>query len=275
MRVLLTGGTGFIGSAVLRTLLGNGHDVVAVVRSEQSARAVSAVGAVPAIGDLTDRRWLADRLHHVDGAVHAAASDDGNDAARDAALLGALSDAFSGTQKSYVHTGGVWVYGPGVAISEDSVENPPALTAARVNTERAVCAAAFTASLIQPGVVYGPGRGLVNLVAAGPLVGDGRQHWTTVHVDDLADLYLAALTRDGGGARRYIAVNGHCPSVREIVAAAGGDLAETSVRDVHERFGVELGDALLMDQQASGAAARRELGWVPTRPTLLEELSRR
>ena len=273
MKILLTGGTGYIGSAVLARLREDGHDVVALVRSDESAQKVRAAGAVPAIGDLTDREWLTAQLRQVDGAIHAAAGGDGRDEEREQVLLAALVDAFAGTPKPYVHTGGVWVYGSGADISEDSPQNPPALTAARVRTENAVLTAGLTASVIQPGVVYGYGEGLANLVKDGPLVGDGEQHWTTVHVDDLADLYVAVLTRAPGG-RRYIAASGQNPTVRDIVEAAGGDVTATSVDTVHERFGEQFGDALLLDQQASGEAARREFGWMPRRSSLVEELAR-
>ncbi|MDQ1727298.1 MAG: hypothetical protein QOK14_1343, partial [Frankiaceae bacterium] len=54
MHVLLTGGTGFVGSGVLAALLADGHDVTAIARSEQSAKALDAAGATAVIGDITD-----------------------------------------------------------------------------------------------------------------------------------------------------------------------------------------------------------------------------
>ena len=58
MRLLLTGGTGLIGSAALTALRAAGHDVVAAVRSQGSADAVAAVGATPLLGDITDVGWF-------------------------------------------------------------------------------------------------------------------------------------------------------------------------------------------------------------------------
>ncbi|KQY58669.1 hypothetical protein ASD11_03170 [Aeromicrobium sp. Root495] len=272
MKILLTGGTGFIGSAVLARLTQDGHDVVAVVRSEDSAQKVQAAGATAALGDLTDQEWLAAQLRQVDGAIHTAAAGDGKDPERDDVVLAAVQDAFAGTDKSYVHTGGIWTYGSSSDISESDPDAAPALTAWRVERESRLLASGLTASVVQPAVVYGHGQGIPAMVAAGPLIGDGTQHWTTVHVDDLADLYLAVLTKADGG-RRYVGANGHNPTHREIVQAAGGDVTPTSVDDVHERFGEAFGDALLLDQQASGSAAREAFDWSPDRPTLLEELA--
>ena len=257
---------------MLARLQQDGHDVVAVVRSEDSAQKVQAAGATAALGDLSDQEWLTAQLRQVDGAIHTAAAGDGKDPERDDVVIAAVQDAFGGTDKSYVHTGGIWTYGSVSDISETDPDAPPALTAWRVDRETRVLGSGLTASVVQPAVVYGHGQGIPAMVAAGPLVGDGTQHWTTVHVDDLADLYVAVLTKADGG-RRYIGANGHNPTNREIVQAAGGDVTATSIDDVHARFGEPFGDALLLDQQASGAAAREAFGWEPSRPTLLDELA--
>lgn len=272
MKILLTGGTGFIGSVVLQRLKQDGHDVVAVVRSEESAQKVQAAGATAALGDLTDQAWLTAQLRQVDGAIHTAAGGDGKDPERDDVVIAAVLEAFAGTDKSYVHTGGIWTYGSLSDITETDPDAPPALTAWRVDREARVLGSGLTASVIQPGIVYGHGQGIPTLVKDGPLVGDGTQHWTTVHVDDLADLYVAVLAKAPGG-QRYIGVNGQNPTVREVVQAAGGDVTPTSIDEVHERFGKDFGDALLLDQQATGATAREAFGWEPSRPSLVEELS--
>ncbi|TGJ94409.1 NAD-dependent dehydratase, partial [Actinotalea fermentans ATCC 43279 = JCM 9966 = DSM 3133] len=72
MKVLLTGGTGYIGSAVLTALTAHGHEVTALVRSEGSARRVEAAGATPVVADITDPTAVAALLADVDAAVHAA-----------------------------------------------------------------------------------------------------------------------------------------------------------------------------------------------------------
>jgi nucleoside-diphosphate-sugar epimerase len=75
---------------------------------------------------------------------------------------------------------------------------------------------------------------------------------------------------------RYIAASGVNPTVREMARAAvgaTGTLAPESVEESRARLGELLADALLLDQQASGARAKQQFGWNPSRPTVLEELS--
>lgn len=276
MRILLTGGTGYIGSAVLRALAGAGHDVTAVVRSESSRESVEAAGATGVVGDLSDADWVAGQLPEHDAAIHTAAGGDAGDQPLNAAVVDAAIATFAGTDKPFLLTGGVWTYGSGEDITESDAPNPPALTAWRVPLEQRLLASDVRATVIQPGIVYGHGAGIPTLLQGEsplPLVGTGEQHWTTVHVDDLADLYVAALDAPGGQA--YLGVGGDSPTVRElgeaIVAASGGELAPEGDAATLERLGA-FGEALLLDQQASGARARADLGWSPTAPTLTDLL---
>jgi nucleoside-diphosphate-sugar epimerase len=129
---------------------------------------------------------------------------------------------------------------------------------------------------------YGHGKGMASLVSGAPrdadgalhLIGSGEQHWTTVHVDDLADLYLAVLER-GEPGETWIGANGQNPTVhalaRAVVGPEGSVVAE-SVDETRERLGADFAEALLLDQQATGGKARAQLGWEPSRPSLIEEL---
>ena len=56
--VLLTGATGYIGSAVLDALLAAGHTVAAITRSDTASAAVEAAGATALPGDIRDVEWL-------------------------------------------------------------------------------------------------------------------------------------------------------------------------------------------------------------------------
>lgn len=278
MKILLTGGTGFIGSAVLRQLRERGHEVVAAVRNDTAAQKVQEAGATALVGDVTDRSWFADQLREVDGAIHTAAPAE-DAAAFDDAVIDAVVEAFGGTAKPYVHTGGIWTYGSNDAITEDSPTVAPALTAWRGEREDRVLGSDVVASLVQPGIVFGHGQGIPAILAGGDrdesgalqVIGDGTQHWTTIHVDDLAELYVAVLEHAPGG-ERYLGVSGDNPTVRELGEAVAGSVAPTTVEQVHERLGEGFGDALLLDQQASGAKARDAFGWTPSRPSLVEEL---
>jgi nucleoside-diphosphate-sugar epimerase len=279
VRVLITGGSGFIGGAVLAALREAGHTVLAPVRSSASAHIVTAAGGDPVVGDVTDVDWFAEQLATVDAAIHAATPGDATSAEFDARIVDGVLAAFTGTAKPYLHTSGVWLWGSNAHISEDAPLDPPALTRWRVPIENRVLGADLVASIPVPGIVYSGRRGLPGLLATPTepdavvrLIGDGSQHWTSVHVDDLAQLYVRVL-ETGEPLGRIVAVSGENPTVAEIATAAvgaAGFVAE-SADETRARLGVQFADALLLDQQASGERARN-LGWQPTHPSLLEEL---
>jgi nucleoside-diphosphate-sugar epimerase len=254
MRILLTGATGYIGSAVLDELLTAGHDVTAVVRSEDKASAVEAKGARAAVGDAADAGWLAGLLDGTDAVIHTAASDD--PVALNTAVADAVEQAYAGTSRRLVLTSGVWIYGSGDDINDDDVPNPVDLVAWRVPIEDRLLAGPVSTTVIVPGVVYGGGESLLPIARAG--VGDGAQHWTWVHVDDLARLYRLAVEHpDALG--RVIASDG-APTT--VAAVAGADAVTETADAAQSRLSPAFADALLLDQQAFGAKARA-LGWDP------------
>ena len=281
MKVLLTGATGYIGSHIRDALLQRGHEVVAVVRSHSNALKVAAYGAQPVLGDPTDRGWLVPNLENVDAAIHAASPNDRGSAQFDLAVGENMIEAFSGTAKPYLHTGGLWVWGSGQEISEDSVLNPPRIVAWRTPIERMLLDSDVVVTIPAPGTVYGANRGLTRLITRPDsdglirLVGDGSQHWSVIHVADLARLYVVLLERQEP-LGYVIAASGESPTVRDIgcAAAIGRRVAAEPLDESRTRIGASLADALALDQRARAAKARG-LGWAPTEIGLLEMLSRR
>ncbi|MGD8168033.1 NAD-dependent epimerase/dehydratase family protein [Herbiconiux sp. P16] len=287
MAIFLTGATGFIGSTVLRQLRSQGRDVVALVRDSSKVEAVEATGARAVLGTLTDRELITHLALESDGVIHLAAHDT-DAAAADDAFVSAVFAGLEGSDKPYVHTGGIWVFGAGSDITERSPFDPPAITAWRLPIESRVRSAeGIKTTIIAPGIVFGQGRGIPSVIQDAPrgsgvapalsLVGSGEQHWTTVFVDDLAELYILAFDLADGGSY-YIGASGQNPTVRELgeaaASAAGldGRVAPSSVSETQARLGAPFADALLLDQQATGSAARIDLGWEPNGPSLVEEL---
>ncbi|CAM5309720.1 NAD-dependent epimerase/dehydratase family protein [Leifsonia shinshuensis] len=283
MTILLTGATGYIGSSVLPRLLEEGHGVTALVRDEAKAEAVRAAGGTAVVGDATDAELVTRLARESDGVIHLASGSD-----VDPVFIPAVLDGLAGSGKPFVHTGGVWSYGSNDDIAEDSPVAAPALTAWRAATEALVLGAdGVRGTVVVPSIVYGHGKGLARVVVDAPrgegddaplrLIGDGSQHWATVHVDDLAALYVLALEHGTAGSV-YIGASGANPTVRELgelaaaAAGASGVEAET-VAQAEERLGAAFAEALLLDQQARGTKARIELGWEPNGPALVDEIA--
>ncbi|WP_374947715.1 NAD-dependent epimerase/dehydratase family protein [Agreia sp.] len=285
MSIFLTGATGFIGSAVLRQLRLQGRDVTALVRSSEKAAKIEALGATAVIGDIADTELLTEQAIASDGVIHLASPGDASSRDVDDALVTAVLAGLEGSNKRYVHTGGIWVWGDNQDITEDSPRNPPPLTEWRWEIEKRVLEAqGVSTTLVAPAVVFGRGAGIPALftdVRAGDefvrLVGDGSQHWTSVHVDDVAELYILAFDLGEAGST-YIGASGENPTVREIGEAVafgqglGSRVEEETIDTSRARLGEAFADALLLDQQSRGTSARIDLGWEPNGPSILDEL---
>ena len=287
MKILLTGATGYIGSAVRQALLAAGHEVIALVRTSEAAHSVSAPGVEPVIGDMRNTELVTSLAQRSAGAIHAAATGDQHSAAADRDLTNAVIVGLGERGAPFLRTGGIWVHGDGADITEDTPRSAPTIVAWREAIDLpALTAPGVRAVLVEPGIVYGHGKGIPNVVTRGDatkgpepavtILGTGDQHWATVHVDDLADLYIAALEKAKHGSV-YLGVSGHNPTVRELGEAAarvrgmGGRVYAEGDAATIDRLKA-FGEALLLDQQADGGRARSELAWTPTRPTLLEEI---
>jgi nucleoside-diphosphate-sugar epimerase len=274
MHVFLTGASSYIGSSVLRALIAHEHDVTALVRTDQKAQAVRDAGGRALVGDVTDTDVVRRLAHEADAVVHTASAP-----GVDPGFTRTVLDALAGTPKPFVHTGGIFTFGDSTDISEQSPVSPPALTAWRVPNEAAVRVSDVRTTIVAPGIVYGRGAGIPAMfVGDGErevrLVGDGSQRWTTVHIDDLGELYVLAVHRaeqDG----YVVAASGDNPTVRELgeAGAHGSPVIAESVDASRERLGADYADALLLHQEASGAHARAAFGWHPTRPSLVDDLA--
>jgi nucleoside-diphosphate-sugar epimerase len=289
MRVLLTGGTGYIGAVVAESLAAAGRDVLAIARSDDAAARLTSAGHEPVSADLRDAARLADLAGRADAVVHVAATQDRDMAEVDTAVTHAFLDALAGSGKPFLYTSGCWVYGSapvGRLLDEDSPTDPVPVYAWRPPLEAELRAAAPDVGtiVIRPGMVYGRGGGPLNQFAEMAAdghprhVGDGDNHWTLVHVDDLAALYLLALEVAPAGTL-WNAMHGEPVRVRELAAAAtaGGGFAGAPVAWPVDEAAAELGpavaEALTRDHRISGERAHRLLGWDPPSRQPLDELT--
>lgn len=273
MKVFLTGGSGYIGQATIEALVRHGHEVTALARSDRATELVTGLGAKAVTGDLTDLSVLRNAASAADGVLHlgwsAERSAEVDLAAAEALLVGL------GGRGPYVHTGGVWVYGDTDGlVDEDAPKNPPEVTAWRLENEARVLAAEGAHPvLVMPGVVYGRGSGLLEYFFVEParatgavrVIGDGSNHVTLVHVDDIAELYVLALGAPAGSVYAGVAENLPFATIAPALAAAAGVAGEVehiSFAAAYEQMGVIAG-AYALDQQLTSERARRELGWEP------------
>jgi len=288
MKVALTGATGFIGSHILTELVSHGHNVTALVRDEKQAATVADRGAKPAVVDLYDRPAVIKVFNDADGAVHAASPGDATSAALDSAVVDAALEAYSANGKPYAHISGLWVFGSNTSITEESPFNSPAMVAWREPIERRLLAErGMRGIVIVSSVAYGDGGGGVpRLLLASPrdsngnliMLGTGRQHWSTVHVGDLANVFRRVL-EDSGAAGYYVVGDGSNPTVAELteaaaVAAGVPGAVPGSADEARARLGNYFAEVLLLDQGTTAGRVRTALAWQPSHPGLVDEFRR-
>ena len=285
MHVALTGAVGFVGSHVLTELQDHSHEVTALVRDEAQAYAVGAHGAKAVVVDLYDRPTVVSVLRNADAVIHTASPGDATSADLDSAVVDAAIEALEGTGKVYLQIGGLWVFGANSSITEKSPFSAPAMVAWKEPIERRVLAAKGMRVVVPTSsVAYGDGGGgIPGLLLGSPrddagnlvMLGTGQQHWSTVHVADLADFFRRAMESDSAHGY-YVIGNGLHSTVAEItqaaaVAAGASGAVRGSDDEARARLGDYLADVLLLDQGTKAAKARSELAWAPSHPSLIDE----
>lgn len=285
MKVALTGATGFVGSHILAELYENGHSVTAIVSDDTRAKGVEARGATPAIADLYDKVAVARVLRDADAAIHTASPGDATSADLDSAMVDAVTEAFAGTGKPYLQISGAWVYGNNSAITEDAPFHAPALVSWKEPIERRMLSIPdLRGVVIVASTAYGDGGGgIPRLILGSPRDGDGnlivlgtgQQHWSTVHVADLANAFRRALENESAHGY-YVVGNGLNPTLAELTEAAAVAVGAPgavpgSEAEARGRLGDYFAEVLLLDQGTQSAKARTELGWSPSHPSLTEE----
>jgi len=283
-RIFVTGATGYVGGAVAARLARAGHQVFGLTRHAERTNALQAIGVTPVIGDLLrDNGWRG-VLQNCDVAVHAAFDAEHGPAAADEAALDAFRvAALDGRVRRVLYTSGLWVLGRGRdGIADEHTPLAP-LTLVQwraAHEEIALDLASHEVDVVvlRPGLVYGEHRGILGGWFAEAqdshtvtYPGDGSQHWSLVHRDDLAEAYALALEHASSG-ERYLLSDESRHTVRElaeaVARATGSKAVSWPADDLVRRHGA-FGEALLNDLQVSSAKARRELGWVPRHPSFV------
>ncbi|MDQ7911283.1 SDR family oxidoreductase [Phytohabitans sp. ZYX-F-186] len=291
MRVFVTGASGFIGRAVVAELVGAGHEVVGLARSEASATAVSRLGASVQRGDLDDLDSIRDGAKGADAVVHLANKHDWTNPAEsnraERAAVQTISDTLAGSDRPFVLAAGVAGFGldrpvterdPNPAAGPDS----PRGGAENLALEYAGRGVRVVSARFAPTVHGAEDHGFVSVIAqaarrggAVRYPGDGANRWPAVHRSDAARLVRLGLEAAPAGTILHAVAEEGVP-VREIAEALAGRLGIPARSVPAEQLADELGfigRVLAADLPATSQITRELLGWRPTGPTLLEDIA--
>ncbi|MYS20006.1 Nucleoside-diphosphate-sugar epimerase [Streptomyces sp. DvalAA-14] len=291
MRIFVTGASGFIGSAVVPELIGAGHKVVGLARSDASAAVLTAAGAEVQRGDLDDLGSLRDGAAGSDGVIHLAFVHDFSAYEKairtDLTAIETLGAALEGSDRPLVIASGTLGLSAGGRTATEKDGTAPGQSA----SPRAA-AADLTISLAARGVrssvvrlspsVHGVGDhgfmaaliGIARAKGVSGYIGDGANRWSAVHRLDAARLFRLAAEQAPAGSTLHGVADEGVP-IRAVAELIGRHLdlpvAAVAPENAAEHFGW-LGAFLGFDSPASSALTRDLLGWQPTGPGLLDDL---
>lgn len=289
MRVFVTGGTGFIGSAVVEKLIKKGHQVSGLARSERSAEKLKAAGAEVVLGELTDLAVLKQAAVSADGVIHMAFDADFSRYeeanAEDLRLVKAIGESLAGTNKPFVVTSGTMA-GAGSAdpLTETTVlaDQLP-----RIGAENAAIALAKEgvrsvvvrlAPAVHDETRAGLASVLLNFAKENQQVnylGAGENLWPAIHRQDAADLFVKALESAPAGTRLHGV--GETRVTTKQLATLIGEGLDLPIKSLTNEEGRQIFGWFMMameaDNPASNTFTKELLDWNPTHANLMADLA--
>lgn len=286
--LFITNATGYIGSAVAEQFKARGYQVTALARTDKAVQQLEQRGYKAYRGDLRIPEEFVQAAKEADVIIHTAATNDKDFGTVDQAATEALLNALKGTDKTFVYTSGTWVLGStgNIHADETTAANPIPVVAWRVELEKKVQEAknyGVRSIVIRPTVVYGREGGLIASFYAtaqkdgyARYIGEGQNHVSLVHIDDLANLYVIAVERAEAGSLLHASNDAPytLKQIAELVATAGGldgKVKSWPIEEARSIYGPAV-DGFVLDQKIESKKTRDALGWQLTAPSLVNEL---
>jgi nucleoside-diphosphate-sugar epimerase len=286
MKLFITGATGYIGYDVAKAFRRHGHEVWGLCRSETKARILQKNEIHPVIGNIGNPQSYRKIAEQCAVLVHCAI-DHNNPIEMEKATVRELAEAAccGHQQKTLIYTSGVWVYGNTGNKPQDETEKlyPLEISGWRPTLEKIVVENNDIKGLVmRPGVVYGKRGGLTGMWFAGvesgeiQIVGDGKNHWAMVHIDDVADAYVRA-AESGLSGEIFNVVDRSRETVNDMVQAIAetlkfnGKITHVPLEEAQKQMGL-FAEALVVNQHIDARKASRMLGWQPSHSGFIDDV---
>ena len=290
MRVFITGATGWVGSAIVRDLVEDGHQVTGLVRSEINSAALSAMGATPVLGSLDDLGLLRKSAAEADGVIHTAFGIDFSKFAemsqQERRVIELFGEVYKGSDRPIVATAGFLLLPRGEMFSEamfPAAMNPDFPRAPEQSVAAIADRGGYATVVRLPRSVHGRGErhGFVPMLAkvarekgVSAYIGDGENLWPSVHRLDAAHLFCLALAHGAKGGPFHAVADEGLP-YRLIAEAIGRQLGVPARSLAIEEAAGHFGPLAMWvggNGPASSHRTRERLGWEPKQAGLIADI---